>query len=495
MPVAGGAVRSWSLRRLGGGPGQVDHLVDDAGVHRAGDDRDGLRVARGGLGVGAGQVAVLAEPGRGSRRPPAPAAPGSWRSCDKGMWTTAWVSAPARAGTRRARSSRVQASCSASWNRCPSVRSSSGPAFLPRASSTARTAVAHSGVRSPRITPASPKVVPELHVPVAGVGVVRVGLLRAARSRSRTRRWWPGRRGTPRPRRPPAGSGRSRRASRRGQLAGPVGDGEGEGVGDVPGGQRAAEQRALAELAHLPDRGPARPSSACPPSRPATMTTSRTRPRRARQRRRNGAAARRARRSASPAPRPGRSATHRRPTRPGRRRPSSGSPAPSPATASACGALLESHGPQQDRRRRHRHARRPRCTSWLTSRWERLSALLSLRSAVCARCESAGMTLAGHCRKNRLPPIRGPSTRVPVRPTDSQTKNTRSFSICILGRGRAGARRAGGGGGAGQAGGGRGRAGVVSARAAGPAGAGRAAADRRCAHPGGIEVTRRDDRP
>jgi hypothetical protein len=49
--------------RLGGCPSQGDHLVDDVGVHRAGDDRDGLRVARGGFRVGASEVAVLAGPG------------------------------------------------------------------------------------------------------------------------------------------------------------------------------------------------------------------------------------------------------------------------------------------------------------------------------------------------------------------------------------------------------------------------------------------------
>jgi hypothetical protein len=48
---------------LGGGLSQADHLVDDVGVHAAGDDRDRLRIARCGLRVGAGEVTVLAEPG------------------------------------------------------------------------------------------------------------------------------------------------------------------------------------------------------------------------------------------------------------------------------------------------------------------------------------------------------------------------------------------------------------------------------------------------
>jgi hypothetical protein len=43
--------------------GKGDHLVDDIGVHGAGDHRDALRVAGGGLGVLTGQVAVLTRPG------------------------------------------------------------------------------------------------------------------------------------------------------------------------------------------------------------------------------------------------------------------------------------------------------------------------------------------------------------------------------------------------------------------------------------------------
>ena len=49
--------------RLGAGGGQGDHLVDDRRVEGPGDDRDGLRVARGYLGVLSGEVAVFAEPG------------------------------------------------------------------------------------------------------------------------------------------------------------------------------------------------------------------------------------------------------------------------------------------------------------------------------------------------------------------------------------------------------------------------------------------------
>ena len=86
-------------------------------------------------------------------------APGRCRSSGNGICTATWVSAPARSGTIFAPISSSQPACSASWNRCPSVRGSSDPAFLPSASSTACTAAAHSGVRLPRITPAPPNVV------------------------------------------------------------------------------------------------------------------------------------------------------------------------------------------------------------------------------------------------------------------------------------------------------------------------------------------------
>ena len=51
------------------------------------------------------------------------------------------------------------ASASASWYRCSRVRSSSSPAGADSASSTFPTTAAHSGVRSPVITPAPWKVV------------------------------------------------------------------------------------------------------------------------------------------------------------------------------------------------------------------------------------------------------------------------------------------------------------------------------------------------
>ena len=76
------------------------------------------------------------------------------RSADSGIWTSTRVSDPARSGTILARISSSQPSCRASWNRCAAVRSSSGPRFFPSASSTAVTAAAHSGVRSPARRPA-----------------------------------------------------------------------------------------------------------------------------------------------------------------------------------------------------------------------------------------------------------------------------------------------------------------------------------------------------
>ena len=80
--------------------GQVDHLVDNAGVHGASDDRDGLRVARGGLGVLPVEVARPRRAGRAIQASSSSSARrAAARSCDSGMWTTTWVSAPARSGT------------------------------------------------------------------------------------------------------------------------------------------------------------------------------------------------------------------------------------------------------------------------------------------------------------------------------------------------------------------------------------------------------------
>ena len=73
--------------------------------------------------------------------------------------THAFTGCPARSGTRSLATSRRMASASASWYRCSFVRSSSFPAGAPSASSTRPTTSAHSGVRSPWITPAPPNVV------------------------------------------------------------------------------------------------------------------------------------------------------------------------------------------------------------------------------------------------------------------------------------------------------------------------------------------------
>ena len=75
------------------------------------------------------------------------------------MCTQVLTGCPARSGTRLAAVSRRIASASASWYRCPLVRSSSFPAGADSASSTAATAAAHSAVRSPCMTPAPPIVV------------------------------------------------------------------------------------------------------------------------------------------------------------------------------------------------------------------------------------------------------------------------------------------------------------------------------------------------
>ncbi len=82
----------------------------------------------------------------------APSRPRSW---SRVMCSWIWVGCPARSGRHPAPISRRQASSSASWSRWPLLRVSSGPAFLPSASSTARSAAVHCGVRSPSTRPAS----------------------------------------------------------------------------------------------------------------------------------------------------------------------------------------------------------------------------------------------------------------------------------------------------------------------------------------------------
>ena len=78
---------------------------------------------------------------------------------------------PARSGSRSAATRRRIASASASWYRWSFVRSSSFPAGADSASSTAATAAAHSGVRSPCTTPAPPNVVASFSGAVREPGV------------------------------------------------------------------------------------------------------------------------------------------------------------------------------------------------------------------------------------------------------------------------------------------------------------------------------------
>ena len=73
--------------------------------------------------------------------------------------TRALTGCPARCGSRPEASSRFIASASASWYRCGLVRRSPPPFGADSASRTAWTIAAHSGVRSPRMTPAPSRVV------------------------------------------------------------------------------------------------------------------------------------------------------------------------------------------------------------------------------------------------------------------------------------------------------------------------------------------------
>ena len=91
------------------------------------------------------------------RWPPRPACPAGRPGP---RWTWTWVGWPPRAGSMPVATSRRQASSSASWRRCAAVRVSSGPAFLPNASSTAASAAAQPGLRSPCARPAPENVMP-----------------------------------------------------------------------------------------------------------------------------------------------------------------------------------------------------------------------------------------------------------------------------------------------------------------------------------------------
>jgi len=149
--VAGGAV--------GAGQGQVDRAVDDAHAGPAGDGGDDERVAGSGLGAGAGEVAGFAQPGRDpglfQRR-------GAGHLAELGQGD---VHGDVGAGAGPVREhvgadEQLGAQLQGVVEPLPSLRVSSGPCRLPRASSTAVTAAAHSGVRLPRMHPAPPNVVP-----------------------------------------------------------------------------------------------------------------------------------------------------------------------------------------------------------------------------------------------------------------------------------------------------------------------------------------------
>ena len=75
------------------------------------------------------------------------------------MCAQTFTGCPARSGSMPLATRRRIASASASWYRWSRVRSSSAPAGADSASSTVATTAAHSGVRSPVITPAPWNVV------------------------------------------------------------------------------------------------------------------------------------------------------------------------------------------------------------------------------------------------------------------------------------------------------------------------------------------------
>ena len=159
------------------------------------------------------------------------------------MCAQAFTGCPARSGSSPAAVSRRIASASASWYRWPLVRSSSAPAGAASASSTAATAAAHSGVRSPWMTPAPPMVVASF-------------TSRSANSRPGS---WSGQvpagphvhlreqRGQVRQPQPPGERGQQLLVRRvpvlLGELVGPQADQPPRRFGDLPGGQRRQHPR------------------------------------------------------------------------------------------------------------------------------------------------------------------------------------------------------------------------------------------------------------
>ncbi len=187
------------------------------------------------------------------------AAPGICRSCEIGICAITCVSAPARSGTIRARSSRWQASASASWNRCASLLSSSGPRLLPRASMTAVTRGGALGGQVGAEHSGAAERQAQLQVAVAEVEVVFGVGLRGAPLLDRGG----GDGGQVLERRP--GCCRLEQdlvglvAHLCRELPRPAGDRVRPGLGQVPRRDGAVQAGPLAELAHLPHRRPGVP--------------------------------------------------------------------------------------------------------------------------------------------------------------------------------------------------------------------------------------------
>ena len=252
IAVAGrvGAVQGDARR----GQRERDDRVDHPHVGVPGDHRLGDRVAGGRLRVLPGQVARLA--GRaaqphllGLRRA------GTLAQLGNGMCTATWVSAPARSGTIFAPISSSQPCCSASWNRCPSVRRSSGPAFLPSASKHGLDGGGAFRGQVPADHAGAAERGAGLHVPVVEPVVVGVGPRGAPLFQGDAGD------GPQVIQRGPGLSGLHQDLDRLGaqlggQLLGPVGDRQRPGPGDVRGGEGGGHVGVVAQQPHLPHLGP-----------------------------------------------------------------------------------------------------------------------------------------------------------------------------------------------------------------------------------------------
>ena len=159
------------------------------------------------------------------------------------MCAQALTGCPARSGSSPAAVSRRIASASASWYRCPWVRSSSFPAGAASASSTAATAAAHPAVRSPCRTPGPADGGGQLHLPVGELPArILIGQIPAGPHVHLGEQ----RRQVRQPQ--PAGEGGQQLLITRvpvllRQLAGPQADHPPRGLRDLPGGQRRQHPR------------------------------------------------------------------------------------------------------------------------------------------------------------------------------------------------------------------------------------------------------------